>query len=38
MIRAIAAGLGLAVAALFALLLVSGLVSVPGWSAGLHPM
>ena len=37
MIRAIAAGLGLAVAALFALLLVSGLVSVPGWSAGLHP-
>jgi len=28
----------LAVAALFALLLVSGLVSVPGWSAGLHPM
>lgn len=37
MIRAIAAGLGLAVAALFTLLLVSGLVSVPGWSAGLHP-
>lgn len=33
MIRAIAAGLGLAVAALFVLLF----VSVPGWSAGLHP-
>lgn len=37
MIRAIAAGLGLAVAALFTLLLVCGLVSVPGWTAGLHP-
>lgn len=33
MIRAIAAGLGLAVAALFVLLF----VSIPGWSAGLHP-
>lgn len=33
MIRAIAAGLGLAVAALFVLLF----VSVPGWTAGLHP-
>lgn len=33
MIRAIAAGLGLAVAALFVLLF----VSIPGWTAGLHP-
>lgn len=33
MIRAIFAGLGIAVAALFVLLF----VSVPGWSAGLHP-
>lgn len=37
MIRVIAAALGLAVAALFTLLLVCGLVSVPGWTAGLHP-
>lgn len=37
MIRAIAAGLGLAVAALFVLLVLCGVVSVPGVAAGLHP-
>lgn len=37
MIRAFLAGLGYAVAAIFVLLVLCGVVSVPGMAAGLHP-